>query len=127
MPKTHHPDKPKSSALDRELRTHTRKISRVSDLLSRQPALQAREARAGVQESWTLWLREQLPAELRPCLVAAEPRRDVLVIHASSAAWSLRLRYALAGTLAACTARDPVIRSISVRVRPPGGVASKRC
>jgi hypothetical protein len=94
--------------------------------LSRQPATRALQAGRDAREQWLAWLRDILPAELRPHLVGAAPRRGTLIVYAASAAWSTRLRYALAGSLAACQARDAAIRELSVRVLPPGGVGAPR-
>jgi hypothetical protein len=120
MPKNPPRDKPKLPALGRGTRVRGAGISSIGELLSRQPAARALQAAVGAQQQWLTWLRGRLPAELRDHVVGAMPRRDTLVVYASSAAWSTRLRYALAGGLADCQARDPRIRALSVRVLPPG-------
>jgi hypothetical protein len=59
--------------------------------------------------------------------VGAVPRRGTLIVYASSAAWSTRLRYALASaSVAECQELDPRIRTLSVRVMPPGSVGAPR-
>jgi hypothetical protein len=101
-------------------------MSRISDLLSRQPTARAVQAAVDVEQQWLGWLRDILPAELRGELAGAVARRGTLFIYASSAAWSTRLRYALASVLPQCQARDPGVRALRVRVMPPGGVGSPR-
>jgi len=120
MPKNPPHDKPKLPVLGRGTRARGGKISSIGELLSRQPAARAVQAAVGAQQQWLTWLRGRLPDELRDHVVGAVPRRDTLIVYASSAAWSTRLRYALAGGLADCQARDPRIRTLSVRVMPPG-------
>jgi hypothetical protein len=93
--------------------------------LSKQPAARAAQAALGAQQQWLDLLRARLPAELAAHVVGAVPRRDTLVVYASSAAWSTRLRYALADGLAECRALDPRIRALSVRIRPPGGATPR--
>jgi hypothetical protein len=127
MPKTPPQDKPKLAVLGPGTRTRSRKISSVGELLSRQPAARALQATVGAQQQWLDWLRAKLPAELRNHVVGAVPRRDTLIVYASSAAWSTRLRYALADVPAAeCQALDSRIRALSVRVMPPGSVGAPR-
>lgn len=66
--------------------------------------------------------RDLLSAWLDPALlariagIAARPPR--LTIYAESAAWSARLRYALAEIEPVLRARDPAITRVEVRVRP---------
>ena len=102
------------------------RVRSIGELLSRQPGIQALEAGRDAREQWLAWLRDILPAELRAHVVDAAPRRGTLIVYAASAAWSTRLRYALAGSLAACQARNAEIRKLSVRVLPPGGVQAPR-
>jgi hypothetical protein len=101
-------------------------MASIGELLSRQPAARAVQAAVDAQQQWLVWLRDILPADLRTQVVGAVSRRGTLIVYASSAAWSTRLRYALAGGLAACQTRDPRIRALSVRVMPPGGAGAAR-
>ena len=126
MPKPPRQDKPKLPALGPGTRTRSRRIASVAELLSRQPAARAVKAAVDAQQQWLVWLRDILPADLRAQVVGAVSRRGTLIVYASSAAWSTRLRYALAGGLAACQTRDPRIRALSVRVMPPGGAGAGR-
>jgi hypothetical protein len=72
------------------------------------------------QQDWLAWLRAELPEELRAAPVNVIPKGSELVVLAASAAWSSRLRYALAAMEAGIRAREPLISKVSVRVAPPG-------
>jgi Protein of unknown function (DUF721). len=73
---------------------------------------------ANRQRTWQGWLEERLSPELRPRLSGVVERNDTLVVFAESAAWSARLRYALAELEDELRARNPEITRISVRVMP---------
>ncbi|HEX4051326.1 MAG TPA: hypothetical protein VHY19_10665 [Steroidobacteraceae bacterium] len=73
------------------------------------------------QQAWGEWLRERLPAELATHLLNAVPKGSVgspreLVLLADSAAWCVRLRYAIGPLEVQIKARDAAIARISVRV-----------
>ena len=82
--------------------------------------LRKAQATQAAQEDWLEWLRARLPAELAGAAAEAIPKGDELVVMARTAAWSSRLRYALAGLEPelATLARGP--RRISVKVSPTG-------
>lgn len=125
MPKTPPQHKPPRPVLGPGTRTRRPGMRSIGDLLSKQPAARAVQAALGAQQPWLDWLRARLPAELAAQVVGAAPRRDTLIVYASSAAWSTRLRYALADGLAECQALDSRIRALSVRIRPPGGATPR--
>jgi hypothetical protein len=125
MPKPPPQDKPKLPALGPGTRTRSGKVRAISELLSRQPTARAVQGALAAQQQWVVWLRSVLPENLREQVVGAVPRRGTLVVYAASAAWSARLRYALADGLRECQARDPRIRALSVRVMPPGAAANR--
>jgi hypothetical protein len=68
---------------------------------------------------WRSWLCRKLPAELASEVSAISEREHALTVFASSAAWSARLRYALAELEGEMRAAAPGLMSIAVRVRPP--------
>jgi Dna[CI] antecedent, DciA len=72
------------------------------------------------QLDWVEWLRSVLPEELRAAVVNAVPRGPELVVLAVSAAWSARLRYALAALAPELKVRAPDIVKVAVRVAPAG-------
>ena len=81
-----------------------------------------------VQQSWTEWLRERLPAELAAHVIgalpkppppqarSANPAGGQLLVLADSGAWCTRLRYALGGLQDEVRARDGALGRINVRV-----------
>jgi len=125
MPKTPPPDKPKHPVLDPGKRSRRPGMRSVSDLLSRPAVARVPPAGPGAQQQWLDWLRARLPAELAVHVVGAVPRRDTLIVYASSAAWSTRLRYALVDGGLESQSLDGRIRRLSVRVRPPGGAVRR--
>ncbi len=82
------------------------------------PILRRIAAGIPVQQSWAGWLRTTLAGELAGHVVSVVPKGAELVVFADSAAWSVRLRYALAAMGPAIAARDASIRRTSVRVQP---------
>jgi hypothetical protein len=76
------------------------------------------ERQAGARRQWLDWLSEALPAGLSGQLVAAVQKGPELTVHARSAAWSARLRFALVELEDRIRARAPDIVKISVRVAP---------
>ncbi len=72
----------------------------------------------GAQREWREWLSEALPAELRGQLVQALQRGPELTVLAASAAWSARMRFALAELEPRIRERQPDIVKVRVRVAP---------
>jgi hypothetical protein len=69
----------------------------VKDLLTRAgPHLTRVTEGAERSEFWRIWLNEHLPPELGQHVSGAAEREATLVVFAESAAWSARLRFALA-------------------------------
>jgi hypothetical protein len=63
-------------------------------------------------------LGSKLPAALATHVTGAVENAENLVIFAESAAWSARLRFALAELDAEIRRANPAIRSVTVRVLP---------
>jgi hypothetical protein len=78
-----------------------------------------RQARVD-QDDWLAWLRARLPPELAAAAQRAIPKGEELVVLAASAAWSSRLRYALATLQPELALADKRLLRISVRVSPSG-------
>ena len=72
------------------------------------------------QLDWVAWLRTALPEELRGAIVNVVQRGDELTVLAVSAAWSSRVRYALAALAPQLKSRAPDIVKLKVRVAPAG-------
>ena len=96
-----------------------KKPSSINELLANRPILQRLAAAIPAQQSWTGWLREQLSPELAPHIINVVPKNGQLVVFADSAAWSARLRYALADIAAQISERDAAICRTQVRVQMP--------
>jgi hypothetical protein len=96
--------------------------SSINDLLLRRPVFRDLAARIPEQQSWSEWLRSQLPADLAPHIVNVVPKAAgasgtlELVVMADSPAWCARLRYAVAGLEAQIGQRDAAVRRTRVRV-----------
>jgi hypothetical protein len=72
------------------------------------------------QQDWLARVSELLPEELRGSLVSVSHRQGQLTILTSSAAWSSRVRYALAAVEPQLLAGQPDIVKVLVRVSPAG-------
>src|SRR5690349_14602803 len=60
------------------------------------PALGRVREQAAKQNAWRKWLEARLDAEVLPHLSGVVERGDTLVVFTESAAWSARVRYAVA-------------------------------
>ncbi len=80
-------------------------LNRVADQVSR-------------QQFWDRWLQDQLGAALHGRISGISEQEGKLTIFAESAAWSARLRFAVAELDGQIRAADGKIRSVSVRVLP---------
>ena len=92
-------------------------IKSVSSLLTNRSSLGRIVERLPAQLSWAEWLRTQVPVALGDHIVSAVPKTAELVVFADSAAWAMRLRYALAAMQAQILARDATLLHTSVRVQ----------
>jgi hypothetical protein len=91
----------------------------VKDLLTRNsPTLQRVTAQRTRQNIWEKWLQEQLPGELHEQLSGVSEQHGVLTVFAVSAAWSARLRFALAELEARARELAPQLERIEVKVLP---------
>jgi hypothetical protein len=122
MHKKHGADK-KTRARNTRANAGFRKTpSSINDLLLRRPAFRELAARIPEQQSWSEWLRSQLPPDLAPHIVNVVPKAGAalgtleLVIMADSPAWCARLRYALAGLETQILTRDAAVQRTRVRV-----------
>jgi predicted nucleic acid-binding Zn ribbon protein len=70
------------------------------------------------QSDWRKWLGSKLPAELGTRMTGVVERDGNLVIFAESAAWSARLRFAIAELDAEIRSENPAIRGVAVKVLP---------
>jgi hypothetical protein len=101
------------------MRRRVRSADSVKDLLAgNTPALQRLSQQAARQELWRAWLDEHLQAEAREHISGIVERRDTLVIFTQSAAWSARVRFAVAEIEEILKRAHPTIARIAVRVLP---------
>ena len=91
----------------------------LSDIIGARGLLQQLASAQGAQQDWLAWLQAELPAELRAAAVNVIPKGRELVVMSRTAAWSTRLRYALAALEPRIVERDPKIAKVSVRIAPP--------
>lgn len=99
----------------------------ISELLGRSGTLQraiARQADRGV--FWRGFLAERLPAELLAQVTQIVERDGALSVYAASAAWSARLRFALAEHWPAAREACPALKRWSVRVQPAAASTGAR-
>jgi len=70
------------------------------------------------QREWQKWLASELPAEAVAHLSGVVERGDTLVVFTESAAWSARVRYAVAEIEALIKKECVGIQKVVVRVMP---------
>jgi Dna[CI] antecedent DciA-like protein len=101
------------------MRPHSPSADSVKDLLSRaHPALARLSDQAARQALWRGWLARHLPRAIATHVAGVVERNDTLVIFTSSAAWSARLRFAVAEIEAELKRAHPGIAAVAVRVLP---------
>lgn len=74
----------------------------------------------GAQQAWLERVAGLLPQELRGSLVNVVQKGDQLTVLTISAAWSSRVRFALAALEPQLLAQSPDIVKVVVRVSPAG-------
>ena len=95
------------------------RVHSVKDLLSRAlPSLKGVTEQAQRQNFWNQWLSMHLSPDIREHVSGIAEQDGELVIFASSAAWSARLRYTLGELEGAIRKADPRVASVAVRVLP---------
>ncbi len=94
-------------------------VHSVKDLLKR-PAFNLTRVsdQASRQQFWDRWLAEHLDAELHGKISGIAEQQGKLTVFAESAAWSARLRFAVAELEGQIRAAATTLTSVSVRVLP---------
>jgi len=105
------------------MRSRTRPVSPPADsvkqLLGRVlPSLKRVTDQAAKANFWEEWLSERLPAEIRSRVSGVTEQQGRLTVFAVSAAWSARLRYAVAELEPAIRSARPGVTDVAVRVLP---------
>jgi hypothetical protein len=114
------PNKIKRNKRDK-MRLRSRKLTgdSVKDLLARSnPALARLSDQARRQALWRAWLDAHLPKEAGAQVSGIVEKHDTLVIFTASAAWSARVRFAVAEIEEAMKRAHPAIAHVVVRVLP---------
>jgi hypothetical protein len=94
-------------------------VHSVKDLLARPAFTLTRvSAQAGRQQFWDGWLKSRLGPELHGRVSGISEQEGKLVVFAESAAWSARLRFAVAELEGEIRQASAAISSVSVRVLP---------
>ena len=114
------PNKIRRDKRDKHLvRRRKRRIGSVKDLLQGPGvALQRLQEQQARQALWRGWLDAHLPEQARVRICGVVERAGTLVIFASSAAWSARVRFAIAEIEEELKRAHPAIGKIAVRVLP---------
>jgi hypothetical protein len=103
----------------RRLRPLSPRSDSVKDLLAgAHPALARLSDQAARQELWGRWLAMHLPREVAKHVSGVVERDATLVIFTSSAAWSARVRFAVAEVEGRLRSAYPRIADVAVRVLP---------
>jgi len=91
----------------------------VKDLLARaHPAIARLSDQTARQELWNRWLALHLPRDVAVHVSGVVERHDTLVIFTASAAWSARVRFAVAEIDVELKRSHPSIAAVAVRVLP---------
>ncbi|MBS0579890.1 MAG: hypothetical protein JSR36_11605 [Proteobacteria bacterium] len=94
-------------------------VHSVKDLLKeRGHILEQVSRQVGRQQFWEAWLRERLEAGLYGRISGIAEQAGRLTVYAESAAWSARLRFAMAELDAEMRAASATLSAVSVRVLP---------
>ena len=97
----------------------THPLHSVKDLLDSSTfSLTRVSEQAGRQQFWDQWLLAHLGVQLHGRISGISEQEGKLTIFAESAAWSARLRFAVAELDAQIRAAGGKLRSVSVRVLP---------
>jgi hypothetical protein len=123
MPNKHPRDKPRRSQKRRKIVSGSRLPDSVKALLgaARGPVLERISAQKGSQAAWDAWLSAHLPEPLRARISGVLEREGALIVFTESAAWSARLRFALAEVEPDVRAERPDVKRVVVKVMPRGG------
>lgn len=90
----------------------------IKDLLTRSGLAQAAQKFAGQQRDWRDFFAEKLEADLLAAIVNYVERDGTLTVHASSASWAARLRFALPDLADDARAFRPAVKKMVVKVQP---------
>jgi hypothetical protein len=121
MPKKMSRDKRRRAPVRTATPPRPARIYSVKDLLAqRTPGLTRVTAQVARADFWHTWLAAHLPAALAARITGIAEHNGTLVVFATSAAWSARLRYVLLELETELRAAAPELGAVRVRVLPRG-------
>lgn len=121
MPKRFPRLKPDTAAQSRRTARQAGGTKSVASLLQRPGVMLGRiQEQARSQQDWHRWLQDHLPDKLGTHVTGAVEQPEKLVVFAESAAWSGRIRFALAELEAELEAARGPGGKVEVRVLPKG-------
>jgi len=88
-------------------------LGRISQSVGR-PVAEQRQS----QQGWREWLENKLPQHIETHVTGVVEREQTLTVFAESAAWSARLRFAIADLEEQIRERNPHIEKLVVKVMP---------
>jgi hypothetical protein len=120
MPNNPPRNKARTSHFRRKKRGGSRPGHSVKGLLdeSRSAVLQRISAQKTAADAWLGWLAERLPKDLSSRISGVVERDRGLTVFTESAAWSARLRFALAEIDKDVREKSPGLTGVTVRVLP---------
>jgi hypothetical protein len=117
---------PRNKARTSHFRQKTRGRSRLGDSVkgllagTRSTVFTRISAQKSAADAWRAWLEARLPAELSSRISGVVEREGALTVFTESAAWSARLRFALAEIEKDLREKNPGLTGVIVRVLPRG-------
>jgi hypothetical protein len=120
MPNKPPRNKARTSHFRQKTRGRSRLGSSVKGLLagSRNTVFSRISAQKTAADEWRSWLETRLPEELSSRISGLVERDGSLTVFTESAAWSARLRFALAEIEKEVRKKSPEVTGIAVRVLP---------
>jgi len=120
MPKRSPRHNPEGSRLGSKSVSNSRTPVSVNSLLSRisQSALGKVATQRQAQQDWRSWLKNRLSSDIEAHITGVSESGEALTVFADSAAWSARLRFALADLESDIREEKAVIQKVIVKVLP---------
>jgi hypothetical protein len=120
MPNKPPRNKARTSHFRQKKRGRSRVGHSVKGLLagSRSTVFARISAQKSAADAWRTWLEARLPGELASRISGVVEREGALTVFTESAAWSARLRFALAEIETDVRAKSPDLTAVIVRVLP---------
>jgi hypothetical protein len=120
MPKRSPRHNPEGPRLGSKSVSNSRTPVSVNSLLSRvsQSALGRVATQRQAQADWRSWLKNRLSSDIEAHITGVSENGEALTVFADSAAWSARLRFAMAEFEPDIRQQNAAIRKVIVKVLP---------